>query len=136
VTLERGESANVPVGGPPRSRGAGNTAATNTAATNTAATGDGPTGATTTAIVWVDGRQVDAADAHLSALDRGFTLADGLFESLRCYAGSIFRQAQHLDRLRRGAAALGIALPAQLEAMVGDALTPPAEPGCATPPCA
>jgi branched-chain amino acid aminotransferase len=112
VTLEGHESANVPVGGPPRGRGT----------TGTTPTGAGPTGAIPAPIVLVDGRQVGAADAHLSALDRGFTLADGLFETMRSYAGSIFRRAQHLDRLRRGAAALGIDLPAQIEAVVDYAL--------------
>jgi branched-chain amino acid aminotransferase len=105
VTPERREAANVPVGGPPPG-----------ASTGAAA------GARPAAIVRIDGRAADPADRHLSAFDRGFTLADGLFETMRSYDGSIFRRAHHLDRLHRGAATLDIALPPQVETMVDDAL--------------
>jgi branched-chain amino acid aminotransferase len=50
-------------------------------------------------IVWIDGRMVDASVPHVSALDRGFTLADGLFETMRVYGGRIFRRDAHLARL-------------------------------------
>lgn len=62
------------------------------------------------AMVWVNGR-ASAGEAHVSALDRGFTLADGLFETLRVYDGVPFRLDAHLERLARGAAVLGIAAP-------------------------
>jgi branched-chain amino acid aminotransferase len=104
VTAERRRAANVPAGGPPRDR-RGHPAQT-----------------TRAPVVWIDGRASDAAGPHLSALDRGFTLGDGLFETMRCYDGSIFRRAQHLDRLLAGAATLGIALPADLDAMIDDAV--------------
>lgn len=85
-------------------------------------------GAGTLPAVWVNGRRHDPAGAHLSALDRGFTLADGLFETMRVYGGVPFRLAQHLARLERGAAALDIPLPAAVRewvlAAVADAGAP------------
>jgi branched-chain amino acid aminotransferase len=73
-------------------------------------------------LLWVNGRALRAGGAHLSALDRGFTLADGLFETMRAYGGVIFRLDRHLERLHRSARALGIAPPAELGTMVSEAL--------------
>jgi branched-chain amino acid aminotransferase len=72
--------------------------------------------ARTAAVVWVNGARQPAGAAHLSALDRGFTLADGVFETVRVYGGTAFRLDAHLDRLARAAAALEIALPADVRA--------------------
>jgi branched-chain amino acid aminotransferase len=66
------------------------------------------------AAVWVNGVRQPAGAAHLSALDRGFTLADGVFETVRVYDGAAFRLDAHLDRLARAAAALEIGIPPQL----------------------
>ena len=66
--------------------------------------GDGP-------LLWVDGRRADASRPAVSVYDRGFTLADGLFETMRAYHGTVFRVDRHLDRLAAGAAVLGIAVP-------------------------
>jgi branched-chain amino acid aminotransferase len=68
------------------------------------------------AFVWVNGRAVDPAGPQLSPVDRGFTLADGVFETMRAHGGTVFRLRAHLDRLRAGAAALGIPVPEELEA--------------------
>lgn len=62
-------------------------------------------------VLWVDGRLVPADGPHLSARDRGFTLGDGLFETMRARAGIIERIERHLARLRSGAAVLEIPLP-------------------------
>jgi branched-chain amino acid aminotransferase len=67
----------------------------------------------------VNGHVMPAPAAALSALDRGFTLADGVFETMRASSGAIFRLEQHLERLARGARALGIALPPVREMVVG-----------------
>ena len=64
-----------------------------------------------TSIVYLNGRFVPEADAHLSPLDRGFTLADGLFETLVASGDKMFRLKDHLARLRRGAEILYIPLP-------------------------
>ncbi len=55
-----------------------------------------------------------AEGAHISVLDRGFNLGDGLFETMRAYAGRIFRLREHLQRLQRSAARIGLPLPSAL----------------------
>lgn len=62
-------------------------------------------------LLWVDGRPADASRPAVSAFDRGFTLADGLFETMRAYNGTVFRVDRHLERLATGASVLGIAVP-------------------------
>jgi branched-chain amino acid aminotransferase len=46
---------------------------------------------------------VPARRATISALDRGFVYGDGLFETVRTYAGTPFGLAEHLRRLARSA---------------------------------
>ncbi len=70
------------------------------------------------AFVWVNGRPADPGAPHLLVHDRGFTLADGLFETMRSYGGGVFRLGRHLERLERGAQRLGIPLPPGLRAAV------------------
>lgn len=62
--------------------------------------------------VYLNGEFVPERRAVISVLDRGFLYGDGLFETMRVYSGLPFRWAQHVERLRRGAAYLGIKLPA------------------------
>ena len=54
---------------------------------------------------------VDADDAHVSVLDHGFTVADGVFETLRVSDGVAFALTRHLDRLERSARGLGLPAP-------------------------
>jgi branched-chain amino acid aminotransferase len=54
---------------------------------------------------------VDAADARVSVLDHGFTVADGVFETLKVVDGVAFALSRHLDRLERSAAAMGLPAP-------------------------
>ncbi len=67
--------------------------------------------APTLPMVWVNGERIAGNVAGISALDRGFTLADGIFETMLVRRGMIFRREQHLDRLHRGAEVLRIELP-------------------------
>jgi len=61
-------------------------------------------------IVWLNGDLVPAGSARIGPNDRGLTLGDGLYETIRC-ANFIPRFADlHLARLRRGAATLDIAM--------------------------
>jgi branched-chain amino acid aminotransferase len=60
---------------------------------------------------WLNGVQRSADEPQLSPLDRGFTLADGLFETMRARGGTIFRLDAHLDRLCAGARLFGIPIP-------------------------
>lgn len=73
-------------------------------------------------MVWVNGKRVASDAMHVSAFDRGFTLADGIFETMLVRHGAIFRLRRHLDRLRNGAQALHIGLPYS----IGDWLEEPA----------
>ena len=73
---------------------------------------EGATGAADTLpMVWVNGERMPSDAMHVSALDRGFTLADGIFETMLVRYGVIFRLERHLDRLRNGASVLRIGLP-------------------------
>jgi branched-chain amino acid aminotransferase len=71
---------------------------------------------------WVDGTRVDPASAQLLVTDRGFTLADGIFETMRSYAGTIFRFDDHMARLSRGAERLRLPRPANLAPTLAQAL--------------
>jgi branched-chain amino acid aminotransferase len=64
--------------------------------------------------VWVNGERQTVEGPHVSAADRGLTLADGLFETMLMRHGRVFRLEAHLSRLERGLAALGIPVPAAL----------------------
>jgi branched-chain amino acid aminotransferase len=71
---------------------------------------------------WVDGQRVDPASAHILVTDRGWTLADGIFETMRAYSGTIFRFNDHMARLSRGAERLGLPRPANLAETLARAL--------------
>jgi branched-chain amino acid aminotransferase len=58
--------------------------------------------------VWCNGAFLDEKDARLSIADRGFTLADGIFETLLGIGERPVWLAEHLRRLRDGAAELGL----------------------------
>jgi branched-chain amino acid aminotransferase len=57
------------------------------------------------------GGLVDASRARVSVLDHGFTVADGVFETLKVSGGEAFAVSRHLDRLERSAAGLGLPIP-------------------------
>ncbi len=63
------------------------------------------------AFVWLNGSLQPAHLARIDPADRGFTLGDGLFETLRVSGGIPRHAALHLARLRQGAARLGIDVP-------------------------
>ncbi|MBK5187492.1 MAG: aminotransferase class IV, partial [Gemmatimonadaceae bacterium] len=71
---------------------------------------------------WLNGVQRSIEQPLLSPLDRGFTLADGLFEAMRASGGVVFRLDAHLDRLCAGARLLGIPLPPGLRDHVAAAV--------------
>ncbi len=66
-------------------------------------------------VLWVNGRFCSGDEPAISALDRGLTLGDGLFETMRAEKSRIFRLSQHLARLVRGAAVLELPLPPEEE---------------------
>ncbi|MFG1181420.1 aminotransferase class IV [Xanthobacter versatilis] len=61
--------------------------------------------------LWLGTGLVAQDDARLSPFDRGFTLGDGLFETLRVREGAVLRLDAHLARLAAGAGVLGLPLP-------------------------
>jgi len=72
-------------------------------------------------VVWINGeRQADDAP-HVSARDRGLTLGDGVFETMRARGGTIFRLGRHLARLERSLTVLEIPVPQELHDWVVDA---------------
>ena len=75
-------------------------------------------------VLHLNGRLVPEADARISPMDRGFTLADGVFETMVARGDRVFRLADHLGRLADGARLLFIHLPgaADLEAAVRETL--------------
>ena len=58
--------------------------------------------------VWLNGALVEAEHAHIAITDRGFLLADGLFETMLATQGHIQQLDEHLVRLAAGAAILRI----------------------------
>lgn len=62
---------------------------------------------------WVSqaGGLVDAEHARVSVLDHGFTVADGVFETLKVTGGLPFAITRHLNRLERSAEAMGLPAP-------------------------
>ncbi len=72
--------------------------------------------------LWLDGRILPTAGAHLSAFDRGFQLGDGVFETLRARAGRPAELAEHVERLHRSAAGLAIPLPDDVERRLFDGI--------------
>lgn len=76
--------------------------------------------------VWLNGQFVPKTEAKVSVFDRSFLYGDGLFETVRVYAGRPFRWPQHLERLHAGAKFLGIQVPfndEELTAAVSELVT-------------
>jgi branched-chain amino acid aminotransferase len=77
--------------------------------------------------VWLNGAIIDADQAHIAITDRGFTLGDGLFETMLWTGAKVRFLPDHLARLQASAAALGLTMPfpadqieAALLALAGD----------------
>ena len=51
--------------------------------------------------VYLDGSFVPQGEAAVSPLDRGFIFADGVYEVIRSYRGSLCELTAHIERLRR-----------------------------------
>lgn len=62
-------------------------------------------------LIYLNGQLTPADGPHLSAMDRGATLGDGVFDTMRAVRGRPFRLRDHLERLQRSAAALELPLP-------------------------
>jgi branched-chain amino acid aminotransferase len=62
-------------------------------------------------IASIDGVLHAPEDARVSVYDRGFLYGDSVFETIRTYGGEPFALGEHLARLARSAAKIGITLP-------------------------
>ena len=62
-------------------------------------------------IVSVNGQLGDDDTLRISPLDHGLLVGDGVFETMRVYAGVPFAFTRHLARLQRSAAGLGLPVP-------------------------
>ncbi|HWI85438.1 MAG TPA: D-amino-acid transaminase [Sphingomonas sp.] len=62
-------------------------------------------------IAWLNGYFVPLADARISAQDRGFLFADGIYEFTAVLDGRLIDSAAHLARFERSAAALELRIP-------------------------
>jgi branched-chain amino acid aminotransferase len=73
-------------------------------------------------MIWVNGQRQPVDGAHVSARDRGFTLADGVFETMKARNGTVFRLDQHLARLTAALRVLEIPVPTELREWVQTAI--------------
>lgn len=62
-------------------------------------------------MIWLNGEFLPADRPAILANDRGFTLGDGLFETIAVKAGVALRMEAHCRRLREGADFLGLPVP-------------------------
>ena len=60
---------------------------------------------------FVNGQITSAHNANINVLDHGFTVADGVFETLLISGGEVFALNRHLVRLQHSARGLGIDCP-------------------------
>ena len=61
--------------------------------------------------IWVNGELLEESAATLSVLDHGYTVGDGVFETVKAVDGVPFALDRHLARLGASAAGLGLAAP-------------------------
>ncbi len=66
---------------------------------------------TTKVLLSTSPEPVDPADAKISVFDRGFLYGDSVYETMRTVGGRPLELVRHLERLRRGAAVIGLRIP-------------------------
>jgi len=66
-------------------------------------------------LAYYNGKFIDKGEIKISLADYGFSRGLAFFETMRVYGGVPFRMSDHLERLRQGAEALGLALPVSVE---------------------
>ena len=62
-------------------------------------------------LVYLNGAMTPLSEAKIPVLDRGFIFGDGIYEVIPIYGRRLFRAEQHLARLFRSLAAIGIVNP-------------------------
>ena len=61
--------------------------------------------------LYLDGRYVEKSKATVSVFDHGLLYGDGVFEGIRAYNGSVFRLADHINRLYDSAKSIRLKIP-------------------------
>ncbi len=61
--------------------------------------------------IFLNDKFVSKEEAKISVFDHGFLYGDGVFETLRAYAGRLFQLEQHLSRLQDSCHLIGLPLP-------------------------
>jgi D-alanine transaminase len=62
-------------------------------------------------LCYLNGEYTPLSEAKISVLDRGFIFGDGVYEVMTVYGGKLFRFDQHLARLTRSLAKIGMPNP-------------------------
>jgi len=62
-------------------------------------------------VIWYDGKLVPWKEANLHVLSHGLHYASCVFEGERAYGGSIFKSAEHSERLKRSGEILDFTIP-------------------------
>ena len=62
-------------------------------------------------LVYLNGEMTPLSEAKIPVLDRGFIFGDGIYEVIPIYRRKLFRAEQHMARLFRNLAAVGIVNP-------------------------
>ena len=65
--------------------------------------------------VYLNDRLVPRTEATVSVFDHGFMYGDGVYETMRVYDGVVFMMDEHLMRLFRSAALIGLTIPLDAE---------------------
>lgn len=71
----------------------------------------------TTDLIWMNGEILPMSEARVHPEDRGYQFADGVYEVIRLYGGRPFTLDEHLARLERSAAGIGLASPLSRDAL-------------------
>lgn len=67
--------------------------------------------ASSTPLIYLDGKLVPEADAKISVFDHGLLYGDGVFEGIRIYNGRVFKLTEHLVRLYESARSICLNIP-------------------------
>ena len=67
--------------------------------------------------IYIDGGFYSESEAKISVFDHGLLYGDGVFEGIRFYNGKVFRLEEHMDRLYKSAAAIGLSIPLDSSAL-------------------
>jgi len=70
------------------------------------------------ALVYINGEYCEEGTAKISVFDHGFLYGDGVFESIRCYNGTVFGLQEHMERLFESAKLINLKISGTPENMV------------------